>query len=582
MKQLMGMVDLWRRRRMPDRAQLACGFILAIMGVNLLSNAALKSLTNDELVHIPSAHRYLIDREFSLNPEHPPLAKLWSALPLSFVHLRYSSQLPERREQDFAAFTTTYSANFWQLNQHRWWQIAFWSRTQMVLLTLALGILIFIYARTFFSARAAVFAVAVFSLEPTMLAHGWIVHTDIPAAFAYLLFWFAAQKYWLRPTPVRAFWLGIVTAAAIATKFSLAVVAPIFLAVLVYGAVRAGRFEPSKLKRLGQVCLSAVAVFVLVNAAYLFQRSRLAQQDSIWISANAGSPPTLLLLNSLSKLVPTYYLFGICTVFVHNRQGHPSALLGSYGSSGWWFYFPVAFALKTSLPFLLLTVSGVVWAVWVTITKREKFLLPLLLAIALYLGMAIFSHINIGVRHIAPIFPFLFLLTGAFLDWVLKTRYVRAALILVVLLMGWTVFDAVVGYRNYLSFTNALTFGRPAWQLLSDSNVEWGEEIGDLGQYLRQQNERQITAAMAAGWMTPQLHGIQIVDYPPRDLRSSPTKYVAIGASYLNGSTVRGDLKDENGTPLSEEQRVNYFANYRTLNPERVFGNSIYLYRKPE
>jgi hypothetical protein len=381
---------------------------------------------------------------------------------------------------------------------------------------------------------------------------------------------------------VRAFWLGIVTAAAIATKFSLAVVAPIFLAVLVYGAVRAGRFEPSKLKRLGQVCLSAVAVFVLVNAAYLFQRSRLAQQDSIWISANAGSPPTLLLLNSLSKLVPTYYLFGICTVFVHNRQGHPSALLGSYGSSGWWFYFPVAFALKTSLPFLLLTVSGVVWAVWVTITKREKFLLPLLLAIALYLGMAIFSHINIGVRHIAPIFPFLFLLTGAFLDWVLKTRYVRAALILVVLLMGWTVFDAVVGYRNYLSFTNALTFGRPAWQLLSDSNVEWGEEIGDLGQYLRQQNERQITAAMAAGWMTPQLHGIQIVDYPPRDLRSSPTKYVAIGASYLNGSTVRGDLKDENGTPLSEEQRVNYFANYRTLNPERVFGNSIYLYRKPE
>jgi hypothetical protein len=57
---------------------------------------------------------------------------------------------------------------------------------------------------------------------------------------------------------------------------------------------------------------------------------------------------------------------------------------------------------------------------------------------------------------------------------------------------------------------------------------------------------------------------------------------VAIGAGFLNGATVPPGLKDANGVELSEEQRRNYFAKYRTLQPEKVFGNSIYLYRKQE
>jgi hypothetical protein len=164
----------------------------------------------------------------------------------------------------------------------------------------------------------------------------------------------------------------------------------------------------------------------------------------------------------------------------------------------------------------------------------------------------------------------------------LKTRYVRAAMIVAVVLFGWMIFDAVAGYRNYISFTNSLTLGRANWQVLSDSNVEWGEEIGALAEYLHQQGDTRIMAAMSATGMTPHLQGLEIVGYPPRDLQSARTRYVAIGASYLNGSTVRDDLTDENGARLSEAQRVNYFDNYRRLKPERVFGDSIYLYRKSE
>lgn len=553
------------------------------MGVNLLSNAALRSLTNDEFVHIPSGHRYLVERDFTLNPEHPPLAKFWAALPLSQVDVRLF-QPAERANHDFAGFTVLYSARFWELNINRWWQIVFWTRVPMVMLTLALGFLIFLYGKTFFGMRAALFSVGLFSLEPTMLAHGWIVHTDIPAAFAYLLFFLMLGRYWLSPTFGRAMWLGVATGVALLMKFSLVIVAPIFIGVLVYQAVRRGTRQISRLQQIVQSILPAICAGLIVNAGYFFQRPKLAQQDAIWVLATAGNLASgdwlLNMFNWGSKILPTYYLFGIYSVYIHNHQGHPASLLGDYESSGWWHYFPAALVLKTSLPFLLLTVVAVRWALWTALIKREKVLISILAFVALYLAMAMTSRINIGVRHIAPIFPFLFLIGGVFLDHFLRTSPGKGRKILVAVMLTSMVFVAVRAYPDYLSFMNSLKLEKSAWQLLSDSNVEWGQDTGAMARYLHEKGETTITAALSAGWLTP--HGIHVVDYPRPDLQSSPTRYVAIGAASLNGSTVRGDLKDAAGAPLTEEQRVNYFAKYRGLAPERVFGNSIYLYRKTE
>jgi hypothetical protein len=266
----------------------------------------------------------------------------------------------------------------------------------------------------------------------------------------------------------------------------------------------------------------------------------------------------------------------------HNHFGHPASLLGHYSSFGWWYYFPVAFALKTSLPFLLLSVGAVCWALWTAVFRREKKLIPLLLGLAIYLALSMTSNINIGIRHLAPVFPFLFLLGGALLDRLLKSTRVKAAAIVVVVLLGWMLVDGIRAYPNYLSFTNSLTFGKPAWALLSDSNVEWGENIGELARYLKARHTTSLVGSMSASWASPSLYGIRLLDFAPRELQSSRTKYVAIGAGFLNGSTVPPGLKDAKGIEITEEQRRNYFSKYRTLRPEKVFGNSIYLYRKPE
>jgi 4-amino-4-deoxy-L-arabinose transferase-like glycosyltransferase len=428
--------------------------------------------------------------------------------------------------------------------------------------------------------------VALFSLEPTMLAHGWIVHTDVAAAFGYLLFFFSLQAYYRASTFPRALCVGLATGFALLTKFSLVILIPIFFLALAYLVVRASGFGVSRRRCVLQACLAFAAMLLLLNAAYYFQHPALARPEANFI---AGTAPTPLAaeriftwLRLLSKAFPTYYLFGLYTVFVHNHFGHPTSLLGQYSSFGWWYYFPVAFALKTSLPFLMLSVGAIGWALWAGIIGREKRLILLLVALAIYLGVSMASSINIGVRHIAPVFPLLFLLSGACLDRLLKCSRVRVARVLVVVLLGWMLVDGVRAYPDYLAFTNPLAFGKPAWALLSDSNVEWGQNIGELARYLDARGETNLVGSLSGGWATPPMYGIKLLDFAPPDLQSSSTKYVAIGAGFLNGTSVPPGLKDANGVELSEEQRRNYFAKYRSLRPEKVFGNSIYLYRKPE
>jgi Dolichyl-phosphate-mannose-protein mannosyltransferase len=551
------------------------------MAVNLCSLAASKTITNDEVVHIPPGYHYLKAREFRLNPEHPSLMKMWASLPLLAIR-------PERGatsgapNQDWGERTMTTSVSFWKVNRDRYRAISFWARLPMIAVTLALGVLIFIYGRQLFGALAAALSVALFSLEPTMLGHGWIVHTDIAAAFGYLLFFFMLRRFWRAPTLSGAVYLGLACGFALLTKFSLLIIAPVLVVALLCVVWRSPSVGHSRSRVALHSGFALALVIVIINAAYFFQHPVLAPGDAAFVKATAHlfSPRTMLAIKLLPEVLPTYYVFGMYTVMVHNRRGHPSFLMGHYSNMGWWYYFPVAFALKTTLPFLFVSAGALAWSLWRTIVKREYQFLALLLPVALYLAVSMTGHINIGVRHIAPIFPFLFLLGGAGLDRLLRAeRRTRLARIVVVCLLGWMVVDAVRAYPDYMSFTNQLTLGRPGWQVLSDSNVEWGQDVGALARYLKQRGETQVCGALSGGWATLEMYGVQLVDFAPADPKLSRTRYVAVGAGFLNGATVPVGLRDTNDQVLTEEQRRNFFASYRSATPEAVFGNSIYLYR---
>ncbi len=560
-------------------AEIGCGLALTLLSLQMLFVISRKSITNDEIVMIPAAYYHLVGNNYQLVSEHPPLSKLVAGTSFLFLQPNEgtSSEVTAENSPDYEKWQ--YYLGFWEHNRDRFEAISFWPRVPMILLTAALGLLLFRFARQLFGARAAVLSVVLFALEPTVLAHGRVVQTDIPAAFGWLLFFMALWSYAKEPTVRRAIFLGIAAAIAILAKFSMLLTGPVlavFFLILLRRAMRAKKYPAMVVTHGGLV---ALVILVTINAAYFFQHRSLTDSDLRWISgaypANTATITTLVSL--LSHLLPTDFVLGILFQFWHNGVGHSASLLGMYGQMGWWYYFPVAFALKTTLPFLGLSLGSLAWATYRGIKRRDARFFWLLLPFAIYTVFVLFSNIDIGVRYYLPAYPFLFILGGALLDELLKSkRLYQAGVALALILIVWTMIEAVRAYPNHMSYMNQLAGRAPHWWYLSDSNVEWGDDARGLAEFLRARGETSVGQAFLGGYFILPYYGIEGISALTKNEDAHP-RYVAIGASFLNGSTVPG------GPPGSgrdtDERRVNFFAEYRTRTPEAIIGNSIYVFR---
>lgn len=567
------------RRRWPE---VACAALLLLMGFNLLSVVARKSITIDETSAIPAGYYHLTERAFHINSEHPPLPKLLTALPLLFTKIQAPS-IYDLSSKTYSQRTVEATRRFWQANRASFQKIFFWARVPMVLVTLATGLVIFAFALLLFGARAAVLSVALFAFEPNILAHGRIVK-DIHTAFAYVLFCYTLYLYWSTPTFKRALLVGLTGGVATVVKFSMFVVGPLyFLAACALVAVAPSReFKRSVI--LGQLAASWVVALVVINGAYLFSHQSLTAVDVLWLQQNSPALASWLLpvVRSLGWILPPYFLFGISGIITQQAGDHHVFLLGSYSERGWWYYFPTAFALKTTLPFLLITVSSLAWAVWQLVRKRDERFFFLLAPVAAYMAMAMWTSIQIGIRHLIPIFPFLFILGGALLERLLRAnRAPAAARASVIIALLWISMEATRAYPDYIPFMNQLASRGPRWHYLSDSNVEWGDDIGALADYLKTRGAGRVRAALLGGSVLLPLYGVEYVDLlaPPGSPQPA-TQYVALGASFLNGTSVPG--WSEGSRRETKEQQRNFFADYRHRTPEAVFGGSIYLYRVSE
>lgn len=556
--------------RLPVTTLLALA-LLAIMGVTMLTTIARKGLTNDEVVHIPAGYIALTTGDFRPNNEQPPLPKLLGAVPL--LPLRLAVPPPSSAPwDDPSARSTARALAFWEANTAQFAAISFWARVPAIGLTLALGWLIFAYGRALLGARTGLLALALYALEPTTLAHGRVVHTDLPAALGFFLGAVAIHHYLRASSWRRAALLGAAIGVALLTKFSLLVFAPLPLLALLIVAVR-DRSARAWRAFAGHAALLVLVALVVVNIAYGIARQPLGADDRAWVTGTPPSLPRAVLLgpSPATTLLPTDFVYGLYYQYLHDQQGHPAALLGAVSADGWWYYFPIAFALKTTLPFLALSLGGILWGLW-RAGRRDRRFVALLVPLALFVALALNSRIDSGIRHFLPAYPFLCLLGAALLDRVLALR--RQGLgrwlprVGVAALLGWTALTTALSYPNYLPYMNPFAAGRPHWQLLGDSNLEWGDDIPELAAYLQARGETEVTAAVAAGWATLPRYGITyrpLFAYPTEE--EVTTRYVAVGASFLAGATVPPAVRD-------------YFLTvYRDRTPEATFGGTIFLYR---
>ena len=552
------------------------------MSLQMFAVISRKSITVDEIVMIPSAYYHLAAGNFQLVNEHPPLAKIIAGVPALF--LQPNEVKAEQIVGEPGSFNEkwSYAERFWENNPDSFESLSYWPRVPAIILTLILGLLIFKLARELFGPVAAVLAVALFTLEPTVLAHGRVVQTDIPATLGYLLLFFTMYRYAKNLSPKNAAWIGATAGGALLAKFSMLLAGPVLLVFFGWMLWRAPKKGSSRRAITIHLGLCAIVAILIINAGYLFQHRAIAAPDAQWIQESFPrvSGTVTFLTSLVAHILPADFVLGILRQVRHNAEGHPAGFLGMYSRFGWWYYFPVAFALKTTLPFLLLTIASLAWAIYRWVKDREARFLWMLAPFLVYTAYVLGSRIDIGVRYYLPAFPFLFILSGAFLARAfssLKLR--RAGLFAAIALLAWTGVEAARAYPNHISYMNQLASSRPHWWYLSDSNVEWGDDARGVGLYLRARGETRVRSQFLGDFIMLHHYGVQPLTLANAEGREPEhTRYVAIGASFLNGSTVPEALKIQ-GRWATESERQNFFDAYRRRTPEAIIGGSIYLYR---
>ena len=462
--------------------------LLLILCLELALTARRESQTWDEGCHIFAGYSYWKNANFGINPEHPPLVKLLAALPL----FRQTLRVPPHpgvfsKEQDFLT-----AAQFVYSNDAE--TIIFRARMAAALLTLLLALLVLLAAREMFGDPAALIALALLVFEPNVLAHGALVTTDVGMSCLLLATVYAFYRYVKKPSPGRLAVTGVAAGLALATKHSAIVVFPILFVLAVYERALADHEAPSPVGRARQslrlvLALLAIGIFAvaILWGFYGFHFQPRSGTDAVArfteYAGRLGNPiqRKIILTAGRRHLLPLPYLYGLADVGITAGSSR-TYLLGTVYPHGRWQYFPVAFSIKTTLGLLLLLALLPLALAGPGVGHRRE-LVFLLVPAAIYFGVAMASSMNIGIRHILPAYPFLIILAG-WSAWRLVQRRPRWTYV-VALLLVWNMVSSLRTFPVYLAYSNEL-WGGPSqtYRYLSDSNVDWGQQLKATKKYL--------------------------------------------------------------------------------------------------
>ena len=536
--------------------------LLAGMGAAMVSSALQESQTWDEATHLSAGYSYLRTGDYRLNPEHPPLGKILAALPLLPLQpdLDTASDVWKRGDQ------VGFGAKFLYRNRIPADTMLFRARLVTVFFTLSLGLAISLWTRGRFGPAPALLALFLYALDPNFLAHGHYVTNDVLLcllAFLACIGWDAYLRAWR----VRDLLLtALAVAAAMASKFSAPFLLPVFLLLF---AVRWWRQRGPVLRWLGRLALSMTVIFVVtvlvIAASYWSETRRLTFDRSAFVPLTSRidrGPFLNRMLRSAGKVLhlPAYsYLVGFEMASRHATGEHESYVLGRSYKQGVWYYFPVAFAVKTPTAVLFLLLL----ALAVGLPRLDW--LVLIIPPGVYLLFSMCSHINIGLRHILPVYPFLFVLIAAAL---LRRRVGLFAKALPFVLCAAVAVQAAETIRiapHYLAFFNSLS-GGPARgpRYLVDSNLDWGQDLKNLKKWLDTHGNPPL-CMFYFGNASQEYYGVHGAQIPPTwDTcgRAAMNCVAAVSATLLEDVYV-------------EPGRYQWL---RELQPFDKVGYSIYLY----
>jgi hypothetical protein len=534
------------------------------------------SATFDEGAHLPAGYTHLALGDHRLNPEQPPLVKLLAAAPLLAVR-------PQMRADD-RAWAEARQWEFGRRFLYRWNdadRLLFLGRLPMVALASCLLVAVFLEARRRFGGGAAAAALGLAALSPDVLAHGALVTTDLGFALFFFLSVVAFVRLLERTTPGRLVAAGLATGAAFATKFSAAILVPVLVALALLGLVdRVGlapRATPvgARLRRAaGLLVVISGLTLAAVWASYGFRRPlspdpavREAQRAPL--EAPMEDPLRRGVVAAANVgLVPEDYTRGLLFVLTHS-EARRTFLLGELSDRPIPYYFLVTFLLKTPVPLLLLTVFAL--ARIRRLGSRDAAFLWL--PVAVYAAFTLTRGLQIGHRHLLPIYPFLFVAAGEAAAQIWSWRR-PVGLAGTAALALWYAGGTALQHPHHLAYFNEIA-GGPAngWRLLVDSNLDWGQDLKRLAGWMRENGVVRIKLSYF-GSADPSYYGIEGEALPGYTAPHSPH----LTREVRPGDIVAVSVTNLQGVYLEPEDRA-LMARFRAEEPIGRAGWSIRIYR---
>ncbi len=634
----------------------------------------LESPTVDEVVHLPAGVTYWQQGTFRLYHHNPPLIKLVAALPVvlskPLVDPLYQSLIWRATDPS----PPTFSQVFARMNAERYFELFNLARLMMPLFSIIGGLAVFAWSRRLYGPWGGLLSLALWVFCPNVLAHARLVTTDLGSTAlgvaATYLFW----RYLHAPSWKWAGLAGVALGVAQLSKFSmllLLAVWPVMWLIRLVLAVPAEKRGGVTLKALPQAALILAVCVLVIDAGYLFEgvgrplgefefgsrtltrpakpgesrpRSKNPLLDITWqfrVNRFRGG-----ILGGLPSVLPAHYLLGFDEQKIETEgvpirytravqtntvaaalaepepadepmEGYAVYLDGELRRNGWWSYYLLALAYKVpegtialvGLALLALLLSNRSPAAWAD--ESALLLVPTVIVVS----MTLFTDINLGLRYILPIFPYLFISAGKLAPWIAEAsklgRSIRGTVVGACL--GGTIAASVWIAPHYLAYFNWASGGPdrvPAH--LIDSNLDWGQDLLLLRDWWEKTIPDQPLGVAYFGQINPSIFWLRGQPFnwflPPgrpgsiRPMTTTPSPglvgppkklepgYYAISATLLYGLPWRlYDPADTNKVPEAWAPAWNaalpdaygYFRTYFTpIGPP--LGHSIYIYHLTE
>lgn len=592
---------------MSKTQKLIAGSIIAITVILAISSSWGDSTIVDEIPHIGAGYSYLVKNDYRLNAEHPPLVKDLAGIPLLFLNLD---------QQAFETKPWLSDLNGqWEFGRNLIYEsgndatlVTNTARLPMILFFIASALLIFIWAYELYGWLAAFIALIIFSFSSTVLAHSRLVTTDAAALWAILYSTYFFLKY-LKKQTHKNFWLAsLFFGLALIAKFSTILLVPFFgITALVYGAFHTqhhARLMAVIYSGFKSVLVMAVGFIIIVWPVYYLHTYKYPPErqyrDTQLILQTFGkrymADPVVWASDKPVLRAAGQYALGLLMVTQRSAGGNTTYFLGEVSRFGWHHYFPIVYFMKEPLAWWALIIIALLFLGTqlkrpspdtpqrlLEFMKNNFIEFSMLLWLAIYWAFSINSTLNIGVRHLLPVYPFtIILVAGLLVRLILKAKqfsrkYYLVSVSILAILLGWYVLENLRVYPFYMTYFNQ-TVGGPSggYQYVVDSNLDWGQDLRRLADWVKQNNITRIETDYF-GWADPvyymgstyeQLWSAKYVDAQDFKSKNTTDGWMAVSATFLQGSEGPSDM------PRS----INYLW-LKSFTPVTTIGNSIFIFR---